>query len=127
VNDDLRPDDRRGYADVTRLVDASGEVQRYLCQLCHDYFTYDELAESDDPAYRKQDACRACVLQESCTCPRIALGLRMTEVRNWSGRCPVHGYDTAWLDAKLQEDPRWLAWTDPDHAPWASPRDRRDS
>ena len=43
---------------------------------------------------------------DMCQCPRIALGLEITEARNWSPRCPVHGLESAWWDRPEQRERR---------------------
>lgn len=41
-----------------------------------------------------------------CTCGRIALGLEVTEVRNWNPECPKHGTSSAWWNSTEQRAAR---------------------
>ena len=38
----------------------------------------------------------------TCTCGRIAVGLKLTELRNWSPDCEEHGVDSAWYNSETQ-------------------------
>lgn len=53
-----------------------------------------------------------------CRCPYLYLGLTRTEVRNWSERCPVHGYETTWYADRCAADPRFERFTDERRAWW---------
>ena len=38
--------------------------------------------------------------RENCTCGRIAVGMQVTENRNWHDDCPAHGVGTEWYKAE---------------------------
>jgi hypothetical protein len=41
-----------------------------------------------------------------CTCPRLAVGMTVTEVRNWNADCPAHGTASAWWNSPEQQADR---------------------
>lgn len=42
----------------------------------------------------------------SCECGRIALGLEVTEARNWNPECPEHGVASEWWNCEEQVQDR---------------------
>lgn len=45
---------------------------------------------------------------EDCTCGRLAVGLTVTEARNWNPNCPDHGVKSPWYNSEEQIDIRNL-------------------
>lgn len=41
-----------------------------------------------------------------CTCGRIAIGLEVTEHREWNPACPVHGTSSEWWNSEEQRAER---------------------
>jgi len=41
-----------------------------------------------------------------CSCPRLALGLQVTEARNWNPDCPEHGIESPWWHSEEQRAER---------------------
>jgi len=39
---------------------------------------------------------------EACRCGRIAVGMTVTNNRNWNGDCPEHGLTSAWWNSPAQ-------------------------
>lgn len=48
-------------------------------------------------------AIREWVAATACTCPLLAVGMEVTEVRDWSRDCREHGVDSTALQAKATE------------------------
>jgi len=46
------------------------------------------------------------VTADDCTCPRLAIGLEVTEIRNWNADCPSHGTASAWWNSPEQQAER---------------------
>lgn len=42
----------------------------------------------------------------SCECGRIAIGLEVTEIRNWHPECPAHGVESEWWNSDEQRQDR---------------------
>ncbi len=59
MSGEWRPDTSRGFTDLKVLVNDEGGVM-YMCQLCYEHFPMDELADCDEPGFRKADICKAC-------------------------------------------------------------------
>lgn len=41
-----------------------------------------------------------------CTCGRIAVGMTVTEIRNWNPDCAEHGTASAWWNSEEQQAER---------------------
>jgi len=46
------------------------------------------------------------VTAAACTCGRIAVGMTVTEHRNWHPDCPEHGTDSTWWNSPEQQQAR---------------------
>jgi len=45
----------------------------------------------------------------TCTCGRIAIGMQVTEQRNWNPDCEEHGVDSDWYNSETQRVKRAAA------------------
>ena len=41
-------------------------------------------------------------MNDTCTCGRIAVGMTITETRNWNPDCPDHGKASTWWNSEEQ-------------------------
>lgn len=53
-----------------------------------------------------EQAIREWVAGNGCTCGRIALGMEVTENREWNPECREHGRDSTWWNAPAQRADR---------------------
>lgn len=44
----------------------------------------------------------------SCECGNIAIGLTVTETRNWHPECPEHGIESEWWNSEAQFQERMV-------------------
>ena len=44
--------------------------------------------------------------EPDCTCGRLAVGMTVTEVRNWHPDCPAHGMSSVWWNSQEQREKR---------------------
>lgn len=49
-----------------------------------------------------ETAIRDWVAATACTCPRLAVGMEVTEARSWIAECPKHGIYSTWWQSPEQ-------------------------
>lgn len=66
----------------------------------------DAQAKGNTALAEMEAAIRSWVAATACTCPRLAIGMEVTEVRDWSRGCPEHGIYSTWWNSPEQQAKR---------------------